>query len=122
MADDVIAPASPPLSQDPGAAPAPAALPSESSTRLSPNVAATLAYLGWWTTGLLFWFLERRDAYVRFHAAQSVAAFGIIAVLIGAFFLLAVASLSFLPRAFGPFLWAAGGTWVAGLLLWVVAM
>jgi uncharacterized membrane protein len=93
-----------------------------SSTGLSPRLAAPLAYGGWWITGLVIWLVERRDRYVRFHAAQAIAAFGVIAVLIGAFGALAVASLSFLPTAFEPFLWAAGITWVAGLALWIVSM
>jgi len=96
--------------------------PTASSTGLSSRVAAPLAYGGWWITGLVMWMVERRDRYVRFHAAQSIAAFGVIAVLIGAFAGLAVASLSFLPEAFVPFLWAAGITWVAGLALWAVSM
>ena len=94
----------------------------QSSTGLAPRVAAPLAYAGWWVTGLLFWFLERRDAYVRFHAAQAVAAFGIIALLIAGFGLLALASLSFLPSAFVPFLWSAAVTWLAGVVLWGVVI
>jgi uncharacterized membrane protein len=93
-----------------------------SSTGLAPRLAAPLAYAGWWITGLVMWFVERRDSYVRFHAAQAISAFGLIAVLIGGFSVLAVASLSFLPSAFGPFIWAAGLTWVGGLVLWVIAM
>ena len=93
-----------------------------SSTGLSPRVAAPLAYAGWWITGAILWFVERQDRLVRFHAAQSVAAFGLIAVLIAAFGAFAVASLSFLPNAFTPFVWAAALTWAAGLALWVVAM
>ena len=89
-----------------------------SSTGLSPRVAACLAYGGWWITGAIFWFLERRDAYVRFHAAQSLAAFGLVALFIAAFCALAAVSLSFMPSAFGPFLWAAAITWMAGVALW----
>jgi len=93
-----------------------------SSTGLTPRVAASLAYAGWWITGALFWVLETRDPYVRFHAAQSLAAFGIIAAMIAAFATLAIASLSFLPGAFSPFVWAAMLTWGGGVILWVVAM
>jgi uncharacterized membrane protein len=93
-----------------------------SSTGLAPRLAAPLGYAGWWITGLVIWMVERRDRYVRFHAAQSVAAFGVIALLIGAFGALAVASLSFLPSAFTPFIWAAALTWVGGLVLWVLSM
>jgi uncharacterized membrane protein len=93
-----------------------------SSTGLAPRLAAPLAYAGWWITGFVIWIIERRDTYVRFHAAQAITAFGLIALLIGAFCILAVASLSFLPSAFGPFIWAAGMTWVGGLVLWVLSM
>jgi uncharacterized membrane protein len=93
-----------------------------SSTGLAPRLAAPLAYAAWWITGLVIWFVERRDSYVRFHAAQSITAFGLIALMIGAFGLLAIASLSFLPSAFAPFTWAAGITWVGGLVLWVLSI
>ena len=93
-----------------------------SSTGLSPRLAALLAYSGWWVTGLIFWFLERRDSYVRFHAAQAVAAFGVVAALIGGFGIMAAASLSFLPSAFALFLGAAAATFALGVLLWAVAM
>jgi len=93
-----------------------------SSTGLSSRTAAALAYGGWWLTGALFWFVERRDAYVRFHAAQSLAAFGLVALLIAAFGVLAAMSLSFEPAAFVPLMWAAGLTWAAGVLLWLWAM
>ncbi len=103
--------------------PKPSALMSDaSSTGLSSRVAAPLAFAGWWMTGLLFWFVERRDPYVRFQAAQAMAAFGTIAVLILAFGTLAALSLSFLPRAFTPFVWATGLTWLGGVLLWMVSM
>jgi len=93
-----------------------------SSTGLSPRVAAALAYAAWWVTGAIFWYVERRDAYVRFHAAQCIAAFGLIALLVAAFGALAGASLSYLPSAFVPSIWAAGLIWVGGMVLWVVAI
>ena len=93
-----------------------------SSTGLSPRVAGPLAYAGWWVTGVILWFVERRDRATRFHAAQSVAVFGVIAAAIAAFGALALASLSFLPSAFIPFLWASAITWGIGVLLWIVAM
>jgi uncharacterized membrane protein len=93
-----------------------------SSTGISPRVAAPLAYAGWWVTGLILWFVERRDHSIRFHAAQSVATFGAIAAAIAAFGVLALVSLSFLPSAFTLFLWAAAITWGLGVLLWIVVI
>ncbi|HTM02436.1 MAG TPA: DUF4870 domain-containing protein [Vicinamibacterales bacterium] len=92
------------------------------STGLPPRTAAALAYGAWWITGLIFWLLERDDRFVRFHAAQSITAFGILAALIAGFTAVAGASLSFLPEAFLPLLGAALVTWVAALVLWMVAM
>ena len=56
----------------------------ESSTGLPPRLAAVLAYGGWWVTGLIFWVVERRNRFVRFHAAQSIAAFGLTGVIMAA--------------------------------------
>lgn len=93
-----------------------------SSTGLSSRTAATLAYSGWWVTGVIFWLIERRDPIVRFHAAQAIVVFGLTALLIVLFATLAVASLAFLPSTFGFFVSAAGLTWLAGVLLWTVTM
>jgi uncharacterized membrane protein len=93
-----------------------------SSTGLPSRVAAPLSYAGWWITGIIFWLIERDDAYVRFHAAQAIAAFGAIAILTGGFLLLAAIALSSLPSAFPLFASAAGVVWVGGLVLWGVAM
>ena len=93
-----------------------------SSTGLSSRTAAALAYSGWWLTGVIFWLLERRDAAVRFHAAQAIAAFGLIALLVLLFAGLAAASLAFLPSTFTLFMTAAAVTWIGGIVLWGVTM
>lgn len=93
-----------------------------SSTGLPSELAAVLAYSGWWVTGGIFWWLERRDRLVRFHAAQAVVAFGFIALLFTLCAVLAAASLSFLPSMFGFFAGAAAATWAAGVVLWGIAM
>jgi uncharacterized membrane protein len=38
----------------------------------SANTAAGASYLLWWISGLLIYFNERRNSYVRFHALQSI--------------------------------------------------
>jgi uncharacterized membrane protein len=43
------------------------------STGLAPNVAAALSYALGPLSGILFLVLEKRNRFVRFHAAQSVA-------------------------------------------------
>jgi uncharacterized membrane protein len=94
----------------------------ESSTGLPPRLAAVLAYGGWWVTGLIFWLVERRDRFVRFHAAQSIAAFGLTALIVAGFGLAALLSLSMLPTAFSLFVWASGLTWLVGMLVWGAAL
>jgi uncharacterized membrane protein len=40
--------------------------------RLGPRLAAGLSYLLWWFSGLIIYFNERENRYVRFHAVQSI--------------------------------------------------
>ena len=93
-----------------------------SSTGLPSRVAAPLAYAGWWVTGLIFWFVERRDPVVRFHAAQAITAFGTLALLIGGLAGLALASLTFVPGAFDALLIAAQAAAAFAFVLWVVSV
>lgn len=93
-----------------------------SSTGLSTNTAAVLAYAGWWVTGAIFWFVERRDDVVRFHAVQATIAFGALAVIIALSGMLAMVSLSFLPWGFSIFATVAAVTWVTGVVLWLVSL
>ncbi len=46
-----------------------------SSTRLEPNLAAALAYLGGFVTGLVLLAVEKESRFVRFHAMQSTVLF-----------------------------------------------
>jgi uncharacterized membrane protein len=89
------------------------------STGVDARLSSVLCYAGWWITGLVFLFAERRDKTVRFHAAQSLIVFGMLSValvLCGganaiAFF---VATPSFqLIQAVGNVLW------FGAVLLWL---
>ena len=51
-----------------------------STTKLEPNIAGLLCYLGVWITGIIFLIIEKRDKFVRFHAMQSVIVFGFLAI------------------------------------------
>lgn len=44
----------------------------KSGTGLEPNVAAMLAYLFGWLSGLIIFLIEKDDKFVRFAAAQSI--------------------------------------------------
>lgn len=57
----------------PPAAPPPPGTP-QTSTGMDPKVAAAISYI--WIVGLIFFFLEKENRFVRFHAMQSIL-FGI---------------------------------------------
>jgi uncharacterized membrane protein len=87
------------------------ATPSGSDTGLDSNVAGLLCYLGIWVTGIIFLVIERKDAYVRFHALQSIIVFGTLSVI--------SIILSQIPFI-GGFLGAVLG--IAMFILWIVLM
>jgi uncharacterized membrane protein len=93
-----------------------------STTGLSTETASTLAYLGWWVTGVIFWAVERRDELVRFHAVQATIAFGGLALLIVGCAAIGLLMLTFAPAGFFVFLVAAGVVWALSVLLWVLAL
>lgn len=51
------------------------------SITLNANVAAGLSYVLWWVSGLIIYFSERRNRYVRFHAVQSMLLTGALTML-----------------------------------------
>ncbi len=56
---------------------------SGSTTSLKPNVAGLLCYVGFWVTGIVFLFIERKNRLIRFHAMQSLVTFGILNIIWG---------------------------------------
>jgi uncharacterized membrane protein len=55
----------------------------EASTKLAPNKAGFLCYVGFWVTGIIFLIIERNNKLVRFHAMQSLVVFGILNIIWG---------------------------------------
>ena len=53
----------------------------KTSTGLEANVAGLLCYVLGWVTGLIFILIEKENKFVRFHAMQSIVAFGAINVV-----------------------------------------
>lgn len=47
---------------------------------ITANTAAGFSYLFWWVSGLLVYFNERRNRYVRFHAVQSIMLTGVLSI------------------------------------------
>ncbi|HEV8367858.1 MAG TPA: hypothetical protein VGQ39_07905 [Pyrinomonadaceae bacterium] len=89
----------------------------QSSMGLAPNVAAALGYI--WIVGLIFFFIEKENKFIRFHAMQSVL-YGalwlviVIALLIVSAIVMVVAGVA--SAAAGD----AGG--LVGVLLWLISM
>jgi uncharacterized membrane protein len=65
--------------------------PATTSTGVDKKTGATLSYLFWWITGLIFLFVGKSDPDIKFHASQSIVFFGgitvvrLILAIIGAF-------------------------------------
>ena len=51
------------------------------STGLNGRTEALLSYVLGWFSGLIFFVIERKNRFVRFHAAQSFIFFGIVSVV-----------------------------------------
>jgi uncharacterized membrane protein len=83
--------------------------PSGTSTRLSPNVAGLLCYVAGWISGIIFFVLEQKNKFVRFHAAQSIVAFGTITV-VGII-------LGLIPVVGDAFSWIIG---IIGFIVWII--
>ena len=83
-----------------------------STTKLDPNLAAALAYLAGFVTGLVLLAVEKENRYVRFHAMQSTVFFAGVLVLS-----IAVNSIFFLGAILYAFL-----LFPAVVILWLVLM
>jgi uncharacterized membrane protein len=85
--------------------------PADTGTGLSPNVAALLCYVAGWITGIIFFVLEQKNKFVRFHAVQSIVAFGTITV--------AGVLLGLIPVVGDAFSAVIG---IIGFIVWIVMM
>ncbi len=83
--------------------------PAGTGTGLSPNIAGLLCYVGVWISGIIFLVLEQRNKFVRFHAAQSIVAFGTITV--------AGIILGLIPVVGVAFSWIIG---IIGFIVWII--
>jgi uncharacterized membrane protein len=83
----------------------------ETSLGLNENTEALLAYLLTWLTGIIFYLLEKKSKFVKFHALQSTITF-LALQIVGMFF-------SLIP-IFGIFL--AGIVGLITVIAWIVCM
>ncbi len=83
----------------------------KTSTGIQPNVAALLSYLLGFITGVIFFLIEKKNKFVRFHAMQSIFTFGALFILNIILPLIPVIGLFLVPFVS-----------LAGLILWIVLM
>ena len=106
-------------------APRPSPVPVESGDTaigLSTRKASLLAYSAGWISGLLVLWLEGRNRDVRFHAAQSLLAFGMLTLIGAVLMALAFAGLVRSLTLFRVSLWGAQGLIGVGVALWLYAL
>jgi uncharacterized membrane protein len=102
---------------------APAGANGPTSMGMQANVAAGLSYVAGWITGLIFFFGEKQNRFVRFNAMQSILLYAaltafyiILDVLATA---LAFSGLGILLVLFGLLIWLVG---LGALALWIILM
>lgn len=91
----------------------------KTSMGMEPNLAAALSYLCGWITGLIFYLMEKENNFVRFHAMQSIVAFGALTVIS-----IALSILSALPIPGTGILGFLGhiGVLIVGFAVWVICI
>src|SRR5712691_4643748 len=98
---------------------------SPTGTGLDPKVAAAISYI--WIVGLIFFFIEKENRFVRFHAMQSIL-FGIansvimlvLAILATILTVVGIGSAAAVGGSFGSLIGLL--VWVIWLIFWLVAM
>src|SRR5437868_7471799 len=91
------------------------------STGLSARTEAILGYLFWWLGGLVFFVIERKNRFVRFHAAQSIIFFGGVSVLLEVLHLISLIPLLGFLLAI-PISFASSIITVIAILTWLFMM
>ena len=92
---------------------------------MDPKVAAAISYI--WIVGLVFFFIEKENKFVRFHAMQSIL-FGIANTVILIVLMLVGVVLTFAFGIGGAVVGGPIGTlvsllvWLVWLLFWLIAI
>ena len=96
---------------------------------LEENIAGLLCYVLGWVSGIYFLVREKENKFVRFHAIQSIAVFGLITIIYIIIFIILnsvagvfrwIPGFSFvLSILFGVFAWLLG---LLSMILWIILM
>lgn len=89
----------------------------KSSTGLESNLAGLLSYVLGWITGLIFFLVEEKDEFVRFHAMQSIIVFGALTVVI-----IVLSILQWIPVIGVLFLVLQAIVGLLAFVLWIMLM
>ena len=99
--------------------------PNKTSTGLEPNIAAAISYF--WIIGVIFFFLEKDNRFVRLHAMQSIlfgvawSAVMIVLVIIGSILTFIGAAISSTAGGAASSLFGLLVT-LAWLLVWLISL
>jgi uncharacterized membrane protein len=83
----------------------------KTSVELDENVAGLLCYVLGWVSGLVFFLIEKKNKFVRFHALQSIIVFGVLT--------LASIIIGWIPIIGWVIAWLI---WVLAIVLWIILM
>jgi len=101
----------------------------KTSMNLEENVASALCYVIVWVTGIIFYFLEKENKTVRFHAMQSILTFIPLSILGWLFGWIGAPSVGWsggLSYSYNPgipaLVWLSWAIWAITVLLWLILM
>jgi uncharacterized membrane protein len=83
----------------------------KTSVELDENIAGLLCYVLGWISGLVFFLIEKKNKFVRFHALQSIIVFGVLT--------LASIVIGWIPIIGWVIAWLIS---VLAIVLWIVLM
>ena len=103
----------------------------KTSMNLEENIASVLCYVLVWVTGIIFFFMEKKNKTVRFHAMQSILTFlplSIIAWIVG-WIGAPKWTYGYGPYGVGGFdpgipalIWLSWLIWAITVILWLILM
>ena len=102
----------------------------KTSMNLEENVASALSYVLFWLTGIIFYFIEKENKTVRFHAMQSILTFIPLQILawiigwIGAPKIVATGPYGIPTWDYGitALIYLSWIIWVITIILWLILM
>ena len=102
---------------------------SDSTMNMEENVASMVCYIGTWVTGLIFYFMEKKNKTVRFHAMQSILTFLPLMIISYALWWIGIPKWSYGGGYYGfgnfdpgipALVWISYGLWALTGILWLI--